>query len=139
MKLKCTLVGILFAVGATSCQGSNDDSGLPFSSSGTSSNTNSASLEFLASCQGYCAHVYTTAVDCDPATLESEGNACYAFCNIQGQGLSETCEASLIEAYNCVVTNDVAYACIDEEGSAVTEETTCTHDWLVADECLAQQ
>jgi hypothetical protein len=139
MEPKWILLGLLFAVGATSCRGSNDDSGTPFTSSGTSENTTSASAHFITSCQGYCAHVYTTATDCDPVGLESEGNACYAFCNIQGQSLSETCEVSLIAAYDCVVSNDVAYACIDGQGSAATEETTCTADWLVADQCLAQQ
>lgn len=132
-------MSVCVALGSVSCQQSDDDSGLPFGSSGSSSNTSPASPQFLASCQGYCAHVYTTAVECDPTVLESEGNACYAFCNIQGQNLSEACETSLIDAYDCVVLNEVAYACAEEQGSAITEETTCADDWNVADSCLAQQ
>ncbi|MGB0640002.1 MAG: hypothetical protein ACPGTU_11750 [Myxococcota bacterium] len=132
------LLGLLCASGITSCQ-SAEDTASPFTSSGHSSNTSTASAEFIVSCQGYCGHVYTSASDCDETTLESEGNACYAFCNIQGQDLSNACEAALIAAYDCVVDNDVEYLCIDGQGSAVTEETTCTNAWLAADACLAQQ
>jgi hypothetical protein len=82
--------------------------------------------------------VYTTAANCDADAMDTEANACYAFCNIQGENISESCEDELISAYDCVVDNNVVYECIEEGGSAITLETVCAEAWLVADACMAE-
>ena len=125
------LLGCVFSIG---CKVAEESTSL---SDGLTVTEGSVNEELLSACGAYCNHVYTGAQDCSLEVLEVESAGCHAFCSVLSKSVPDQCEDLLIERYECVVTNDVLYSCIEEEGSPQPETTTCTAAFDEAEACLS--
>lgn len=126
------------AAGLFLCMGcGNEPATSPFPSTGSSSESTRHTGVQL-SCTSYCNHVYGTATECDEDTLAVEASGCHGFCSAQAQSVSDECADALIDAYDCIVDERVAYACANEESSPSSTEDTCEAEWLAADACVSE-
>jgi len=82
--------------------------------------------------------VYGNATACDEDTLITQASGCHGFCSAQSQSVSDECADPLINAYDCIVEESVAYACADETSSPAPIEDTCEAEWRAADACVSE-
>ena len=118
---------------ATACKIQADESTLPNGLQATEGDVNDG---LLVACKNYCNQMYGSAIDCDPEQLAQEQVACEAFCGIQAKSVPDQCESLLLEHYECIVVEDITYACEDEESSPTPVDLTCSELASTAENCL---
>ena len=118
---------------ATACKVQGNESDLPNGLQVTEGDVND---DLLIACKNYCSQIYGSATDCDPELLDQEQLGCEAFCGVQAKSVPDQCESLILEHYECVVVEDVAYACDDEESSPKPVVLTCSELASIAETCL---
>jgi hypothetical protein len=91
--------------------------------------------EWYNACHGYCAQMYDEPEGCDEDQVEIEATACHMYCDLGPDALTEPCRTGLIDAYNCVIEQEVRYICASAEASPQPVELECGSEWDAANTC----
>ena len=116
------------------CKIQADDAGLPNGLQATPGATN---VQLVSACMNYCFQMYDSATECpDEERLEEGQTACEISCEILDKRLPDQCEELFIDYYDCVVVEDVQYACDTDTLDPLPLDGVCEEFVTEANECI---